>query len=60
MRQSHVKRWVEEPMAALTGASDPLGSEDLTTHQLPLEQAPHGYRIFQKKQDGCIKGVLKP
>ncbi len=24
------------------------------------EQAPHGYEIFQKKQDGCIKVVLKP
>jgi len=32
----------------------------MTTHTLPLEQAPHGYEIFQKKQDGCIKVVLKP
>ncbi len=39
---------------------DPLGTRDLTTHALPLEQAPHGYQIFQKKQDGCIKVVLKP
>ena len=27
---------------------------------LPLEQAPHAYEIFQGKQDGCIKVVLKP
>jgi len=60
MGQAHVKRWVDEIMPALTGDDDPLGTQDLTTHALPLEQAPHGYQIFQKKQDGCIKVVLKP
>jgi threonine dehydrogenase-like Zn-dependent dehydrogenase len=28
--------------------------------QCPLEQAPHGYDIFEKKQGGCIKVVLSP
>jgi threonine dehydrogenase-like Zn-dependent dehydrogenase len=60
MGQAHVKRWVDEIMPALTGDGDPLGTEDLTTHRLPLEQAPHGYDIFQKKEDGCIKVVLQP
>jgi len=60
MGQAHVKRWVEEIMPALTGDDDPLGTEDLTTHSMPLEEAAHGYKIFQKKQDGCIKAVLKP
>jgi threonine dehydrogenase-like Zn-dependent dehydrogenase len=60
MGQAHVKRWVDEIMPALVSDGDPLGTEDLTTHPLPLEQAPHGYEIFQKKQDGCIKVVLKP
>ncbi len=60
MGQAHVKRWVDETMPALSGDDDPLGTQDLTTHVLPLEQAPHGYEIFQKKQDGCIKVVLKP
>ncbi len=23
-------------------------------------RAPHGYEIFQKKQDGCVKAVVKP
>jgi threonine dehydrogenase-like Zn-dependent dehydrogenase len=27
---------------------------------MPLEDAPLGYEIFQKKQDGAIKCVLKP
>ena len=30
------------------------------THQMPLSQAPYGYKIFQEKQDGCIKIVLRP
>jgi threonine dehydrogenase-like Zn-dependent dehydrogenase len=40
--------------------ADPLGTEDLATHHLPLEQAPRGYEIFQKKHDGCIKVVVNP
>jgi threonine dehydrogenase-like Zn-dependent dehydrogenase len=36
------------------------GVEDLATHKLPLDQAPHAYEIFQKKEDGAIKCVLKP
>jgi threonine dehydrogenase-like Zn-dependent dehydrogenase len=39
---------------------EPMGVDDLTTHRLPLEDAPHAYEIFKKKEDGCIKVVLKP
>jgi threonine dehydrogenase-like Zn-dependent dehydrogenase len=60
MGQAHVKRWIDDIMPALEDDSDPLGTEDLTTHPLPLEQAPQGYEIFKHKQDGCIKVVLKP
>jgi threonine dehydrogenase-like Zn-dependent dehydrogenase len=60
MGQAHVKRWVDDIMPLLTGDDDPLGVDDLTTHRLPLEEAPHGYEIFKKKEDGCIKVVLKP
>ena len=37
-----------------------LGLETLATHRVPLEEAPQMYETFQKKQDGCIKVVLKP
>jgi threonine dehydrogenase-like Zn-dependent dehydrogenase len=47
-------------MPLLTGDDDPLGVDDLTTHKMSLEEAAHGYEIFQKKEDGCIKVVLKP
>ena len=32
----------------------------LITHRLPLEEAPHAYKIFKEKTDGCVKVVLKP
>jgi threonine dehydrogenase-like Zn-dependent dehydrogenase len=60
MGQANVKRWVGEIMPLLEEGSDPLGVEDLATHRLPLEQAPHAYEIFQHKEDGAIKIVLTP
>jgi threonine dehydrogenase-like Zn-dependent dehydrogenase len=60
MGQAHVHRWVDETVPVLMADGDPLGVDSLATHRLPLEQAPHGYEIFQKKEDGCIKVVLQP
>jgi threonine dehydrogenase-like Zn-dependent dehydrogenase len=60
MGQAHVKRWVGEIMPLLTGDGDPLGVDDLVTHRVPLEEAPGAYEMFKKKEDGCIKVVLKP
>jgi threonine dehydrogenase-like Zn-dependent dehydrogenase len=59
MGQANVKRWVGEIMPLLQDG-DPLAVEDLATHRLPLEQAPHAYEIFQKKADGAIKILLQP
>ena len=33
---------------------------DIITHRLPLSQGDHGYEIFDKKQDNCIKVILQP
>jgi len=60
MGQAHVKRWIPDILPLLEGEGDPLGTQDLTTHRLPLAEAPHGYEIFQKKEDECIKVVLEP
>ncbi len=60
MGQCHVRRWVDDIIPVLTDDADVFGVETLATHRLPLEDAPHGYDIFQKKEDGCIKVVLKP
>lgn len=43
--------WVEQRKVQL---------DDIITHRLPLEEAPHAYDIFNKKEDGCVKVVLKP
>jgi S-(hydroxymethyl)glutathione dehydrogenase / alcohol dehydrogenase len=34
--------------------------DDIISHRLPLDQASHAYDIFKKKQDDCVKVVLKP
>ncbi|KDQ05030.1 glutathione-dependent formaldehyde dehydrogenase [Rhodococcus sp. GOMB7] len=59
MGQANVKKWVEDIMPLLTD-DDPLGVDTFSTHQLPLDQAPHAYEIFQKKQEGAVKIQLKP
>ncbi|MCA1730174.1 MAG: glutathione-dependent formaldehyde dehydrogenase [Actinobacteria bacterium] len=60
MGQANVRSWVDDIMPLLNDEEDPLGVEDLKTHEMPLEDAPLGYEIFQRKQDGAIKCVLKP
>ncbi|MCY8981682.1 zinc-dependent alcohol dehydrogenase [Bacillus halotolerans] len=40
-----------------TGKVDP---GDIITHVLPLDQAKHGYEVFDTKTDGAIKVLLKP
>jgi threonine dehydrogenase-like Zn-dependent dehydrogenase len=59
MGQAHVRRWTDEILPLLMDG-DPLNVDDLTTHQVPLNQAPEAYSMFQKKEDGAIKVVLKP
>jgi threonine dehydrogenase-like Zn-dependent dehydrogenase len=59
MGQANVRRWSDEILPLLTD-DDPLGVDDLATHILPLAEAPRGYDLFQKKQDGAIKVVLHP
>ncbi|MCW2559684.1 MAG: hypothetical protein JWP55_3648 [Mycobacterium sp.] len=59
MGQANVKKWVDDILPLLTDA-DPLGVDTFATHTLPLAEAPHAYEIFQKKQDGAVKVMLKP
>ncbi|OZC32627.1 zinc-dependent alcohol dehydrogenase [Gordonia polyisoprenivorans] len=59
MGQANVKRWVPD-ILPLLGDDDPLGVDSFATHELPLDDAPHAYDIFQNKQDGAVKIILKP
>lgn len=60
MGQCNVKHWIDEIWPALVDESDPLGTEDLASHRLPLDEAARGYAMFDQKEDGCIKVLLKP
>ncbi|MDQ2623770.1 MAG: glutathione-dependent formaldehyde dehydrogenase [Actinomycetota bacterium] len=60
MGQANVHRWIDDTLPLVSDPTDPLGVLDLRTHRLSLEDAPHGYEIFQKKDDGAIKVVLDP
>jgi threonine dehydrogenase-like Zn-dependent dehydrogenase len=59
MGQANVKRWADDIMPLLMDG-DPLGVEGFATHTLPLEEAPRGYEMFQKKEDGAVKVLLRP
>lgn len=58
--QCNVRRWIDELLPLIEDPSDPLGTEDLVTHRVPLERAPEMYTTFREKDDGCIKVVLQP
>jgi threonine dehydrogenase-like Zn-dependent dehydrogenase len=52
--------WVGDILPLVEDSADPLGVLDLTTHAVPLDEAPKAYKTFQDKTDGRIKVVLKP
>ncbi len=55
--QTHVKRWTDELTRYIEeGLIDP---SFVITHTAPLEAGPEMYRTFERKQDSCIKVVLK-
>jgi len=56
--QTHVQRYMKPLMNRIeNGEIDP---SFVVTHTMSLDDAPHGYQIFNDKQDECIKIVLKP
>jgi len=59
MGQANVHRWVPEILPLLTD-DDPLGTQDVATHRLPLRDAPSAYASFQKKENGMVKVLLNP
>jgi threonine dehydrogenase-like Zn-dependent dehydrogenase len=59
MGQANVHRWVPEILPLLE-EGDAFGVESFHTHHLPLDEAPRGYEMFQKKEDGAVKVLLKP
>lgn len=58
MGQTHVQKYMRPLLERIqNGDIDPTF---ITTHRLPLEDAPDAYEMFQKKEDGCVKVILTP
>ncbi len=58
MGQTHVPKYLRPLLERIErGEIDP---SFIITDRLPLDQAPDAYKTFKKRQDGCIKVVLKP
>lgn len=56
--QCHVQRYMRPLLDRIQkGEIDP---SFIITHRMRLEDAPEGFAMFLKKQDDCIKIVLKP
>lgn len=58
MGQTHMHRYLR-PLLERVERGD-IDPSFVITHRLPLEEAARGYDIFKKKEDNCIKVVLKP
>jgi len=58
MGQAPVIHYMPELFDKITsGVFDP---KSIITHRLSLDQADHAYKIFNNREDNCIKVVLKP
>ena len=60
MGQCHVKRWIDDIWPVLMADGDPLGRRGPRHPPAAAAEAPAAYEMFQAKDDGCIKVVLKP
>lgn len=58
MGQAPVQNYIDELLQLVQEGKVALN--DIISHTLPLEQAPHAYKIFCNKEDNCLKIVLKP
>lgn len=56
--QVPVQKYIDELLSLVEQRKVIL--EDVISHRMPLEEASHAYHIFNKKEDGCVKVVLKP
>lgn len=56
--QCHVQRYLRLLLDHIeNGSVDP---SFVVTHRIGLEEAPRAYEIFKKKEEDCVKVVLKP
>ena len=56
--QAPVHKYIDDLMTHV--AEGKVRLDDIISHHLPLQEAPHGYQIFAEKSDECLKVVLHP
>jgi S-(hydroxymethyl)glutathione dehydrogenase/alcohol dehydrogenase len=56
--QAWVQRYIDHLFSLVQEGKVKL--DDVITHKVPLSEASKMYEIFNKKQDNCVKVVLKP
>ena len=58
MGQTHVHRFLKPLLERIE--SSEIDPSFVITHRMTLAEAERGYKIFQEKQDDCIKVVMTP
>ncbi|HEY0699207.1 MAG TPA: zinc-binding dehydrogenase, partial [Micromonospora sp.] len=58
MGQMHAQRYI--PMLLDRLAAGEIDPGYLATHPMTLEDGPRGYRMFERKEDACLRAVLHP
>jgi S-(hydroxymethyl)glutathione dehydrogenase/alcohol dehydrogenase len=56
--QAPVQNYIDHLLQLVTEQKVVLN--DIVSHQLPLTEASYAYDIFKKKEDNCVKVILKP
>jgi len=56
--QTHVQRYMRPLLERIQKGE--LDSTFVISHRMTLDQAPQAFDMFMKKQDNCVKVVLKP
>lgn len=56
--QAPVHKYIDELIGIVESGKVVL--DDILTHTMPLSQVSHAYDIFKKKEDNCVKIILKP
>lgn len=56
--QAPVQKYIDELFDLVK--NDKVVLNDIISHRLPLAEASRAYDIFKKKEDDCVKVVLKP
>jgi len=56
--QAPVQKYIDHLLSLVQEGKVTL--DDIITHNVPLKEASRMYDIFNKKEDNCVKVVLKP